>query len=160
MSVTDLCSGAAEILLNAAENRQKVPCSERFTRNNGTFPDLLGTAETRAPLGFQDFVPSVPGVPSDFEDLGKGHSKKSIYMEYLDEPGGDGGEAVAPSMKVPTVATCQTCTHRRMPGLSAGYCAGRDDLPHVYTAGHPLRILPDDLGGTCGAWERHPFEEG
>jgi hypothetical protein len=48
--------------------------------------------------------------------------------------------------------SCQSCHHFSRPGLSEGYCAGRDDLPHAYGAGHPLRKLPSDSGLSCEAW--------
>lgn len=48
---------------------------------------------------------------------------------------------------------CRTCRHIARPGLSPGYCGGRDDLPPAYTAGHPLRRLPADGGATCTTWE-------
>lgn len=50
-------------------------------------------------------------------------------------------------------ASCRTCQHLKRPGLSAGYCGERDDLPHAYTAGHPLRRLPADGGASCTTWE-------
>ncbi|MDD3328790.1 MAG: hypothetical protein PHW25_17035 [Zoogloea sp.] len=50
-------------------------------------------------------------------------------------------------------ASCRTCRHLKRPGLSDGHCGGRDDLPHAYTAGHPLRRLPDDGGVSCNTWE-------
>ncbi len=49
--------------------------------------------------------------------------------------------------------SCRTCRHLRRPGLSDGHCGGRDDLPPAYTAGHPLRRLPDDGGTSCTTWE-------
>jgi hypothetical protein len=49
--------------------------------------------------------------------------------------------------------SCRTCRHLRRPGLSDGHCGGRDDLPPAYTAGHPLRRLPDDGGASCTTWE-------
>lgn len=52
-----------------------------------------------------------------------------------------------------TAPSCKTCQHLRRPGLAAGYCGGRDDLPPAYTAGHPLRSLPDDQGKNCRTWE-------
>lgn len=55
-----------------------------------------------------------------------------------------------------TAPSCRTCRHLKRPGLSPGCCGGRDDLPHAYTAGHPLRRLPDDGGASCGTWENHP----
>ena len=50
------------------------------------------------------------------------------------------------------VPSCKTCRHLHRPGLSGGHCGGRDDLPHAYTAGHPLRRLPDDGGANCTTW--------
>ena len=52
-----------------------------------------------------------------------------------------------------SATSCRTCRHLKRPGLSAGYCGGRDDLPSAYTAGHPLRRLPDDGGASCTTWE-------
>ena len=49
--------------------------------------------------------------------------------------------------------SCRTCQHLKRPGLSDGHCGGRDDLPPAYTAGHPLRRLPDDGGASCATWE-------
>ncbi len=49
--------------------------------------------------------------------------------------------------------SCKTCRHLKRPGLSDGHCDGRDDLPPAYTAGHPLRRLPDDGGASCTTWE-------
>lgn len=62
------------------------------------------------------------------------------------------GTPTPPPRNAP-VASCRTCRHLGRPGLSAGYCGGRDDLPPAYTAGHPLRRLPDDGGASCTTWE-------
>lgn len=51
--------------------------------------------------------------------------------------------------------SCRTCQNLKRPGLSAGYCGGRDDLPPAYGPGHPLRCLPDDGGDSC-----HQYENG
>ena len=50
--------------------------------------------------------------------------------------------------------TCPHCTHFRRPGLSAGYCGGREDLPPAYGANHPLRQLPADKGASCKEFQR------
>lgn len=49
--------------------------------------------------------------------------------------------------------SCKTCRHLKRPGLSAGYCDGRSDLPPAYGPGHQLRRLPADGGATCTTWE-------
>ena len=54
-----------------------------------------------------------------------------------------------------TARGCKSCRHRRRPGLSAGYCSGRDDLPGAYGLHHPLRKLPDDQGATCTSYRPH-----
>jgi len=54
----------------------------------------------------------------------------------------------------PTPERCADCRHLRRPGLGNRYCGGgRDDLPHAYGPGHPLRRLPEDGGETCEKWE-------
>jgi hypothetical protein len=50
---------------------------------------------------------------------------------------------------------CSMCRYRRRPGLSPGYCSGRDDLPPAYGLHHPLRKLPADLGATCASYRPH-----
>ncbi|MCD6682094.1 MAG: hypothetical protein LT102_15865 [Burkholderiaceae bacterium] len=49
------------------------------------------------------------------------------------------------------IASCRRCRHFRRPGLSDGYCTGRDDLPHAHGL---LHELPDDEGMRCNAFER------
>jgi hypothetical protein len=41
---------------------------------------------------------------------------------------------------------CCNCAHFKRPGLSAGYCTCRDDLPHAYGF---LHRLPLDQGAQC-----------
>lgn len=48
------------------------------------------------------------------------------------------------------IRSCGRCRHFGRPGLSDGYCTGRDDLPSVYGF---MRALPDDKGATCGAFD-------
>ncbi|MBX3678548.1 MAG: hypothetical protein KF710_00040 [Rhodocyclaceae bacterium] len=50
---------------------------------------------------------------------------------------------------------CWACRHCKRPGLSAGYCGGRDDLPPAYGLYHPLRKLPADQGTSCGSYQAH-----
>ncbi len=52
------------------------------------------------------------------------------------------------------IRSCRRCRHFRRPGLSDGYCTGRDDLPSVYGFMHEL---PDDEGMRCDAFERGPM---
>lgn len=54
---------------------------------------------------------------------------------------------------VGTVKACRCCQHFARPGKSDGYCSGRDDLPLVYGANHPLRRLPADGGASCNQWK-------
>lgn len=49
------------------------------------------------------------------------------------------------------IASCKRCRHFRRPGLSDGYCTGRNDLPSAYGL---LHELPDDEGRRCEAFER------
>lgn len=44
------------------------------------------------------------------------------------------------------IGRCRRCLHFRRPGLSDGYCTGRDDLPRVYGF---MRKLPSDGGAQC-----------
>lgn len=48
------------------------------------------------------------------------------------------------------IGRCRRCRHFRRPGLSDGYCTGRDDLPHAYGFMHRLS---DDGGARCGAFD-------
>lgn len=62
-----------------------------------------------------------------------------------------------PTTSTMTTASCKTCRHRKRPGLSAGYCSGRGDLPGAYGVHHPLRKLPADMGEGCASYQT--FEE-
>lgn len=46
---------------------------------------------------------------------------------------------------------CRRCVHFARPGMSDGYCTGRDDLPQVYGQMHSL---PADLGAGCGEFDK------
>lgn len=48
------------------------------------------------------------------------------------------------------IRRCRDCRHFRRPGQSAGYCAGRADLPHAYGL---LHHCPDDDGAQCCAFD-------
>lgn len=48
---------------------------------------------------------------------------------------------------------CKACAHYARPGMSAGYCATRTDLPAAYGHHHPLRQLPADAGASCITYE-------
>lgn len=48
------------------------------------------------------------------------------------------------------IRSCSRCRHFRRPGLSDGYCTGRDDLSHAYGFMHRL---PDDGGARCDAFD-------
>lgn len=66
----------------------------------------------------------------------------------------DAVEAALLHQAVPAATACRTCRHLRRPGRAdPGYCSGREDLPHAYGAGHPLRRLPADHEAACGAWD-------
>jgi hypothetical protein len=56
------------------------------------------------------------------------------------------------TVAVPEKHECRTCEHLRKPGLSDGYCSGRDDLPRAYGKHHPLRECPADGGASCAMW--------
>lgn len=59
-------------------------------------------------------------------------------------------------VSVAVVRCCNSCRHCATPGRSAGYCAGREDLPPAYGINHPLRKLPADAGVSCQSWA--PFD--
>ena len=69
------------------------------------------------------------------------------------ESGTEEGVTPTPPPRNAPAASCRTCRHLKRPGLSAGYCGGRSDLPPAYGPGHPLRRLPDDGGASCTTWE-------
>lgn len=53
---------------------------------------------------------------------------------------------------------CALCVHHARPGLSMGYCGGREDLPPAYGTNHPLRQLPEDGGATCTHYQHYSEE--
>jgi hypothetical protein len=48
------------------------------------------------------------------------------------------------------IGRCRRCLHFGRPGLSGGYCTGRDDLAPAYGL---LRELPDEGGARCDDYE-------
>lgn len=48
------------------------------------------------------------------------------------------------------IGRCRRCVHFARPGMSDGYCSGRDDLPEVYGQMHSL---PADMGAGCDHFE-------
>lgn len=47
------------------------------------------------------------------------------------------------------------CRHLHRPGMARpGYCGVRTDTAPAYGPGHPLHVLPADLGAGCEAFER------
>lgn len=64
----------------------------------------------------------------------------------------DLAEASVVPPEPPQERLCVSCVHFRCPGRSSGYCGGREDLARAYGEGHPLRVLPDDGGTSCGRW--------
>lgn len=59
-----------------------------------------------------------------------------------------------PTEKNATAAhRCKACANYARPGMSAGYCAARHDLPLAYGPAHPLRKLPADAGAGCTTYK-------
>ena len=81
-------------------------------------------------------VPNVPRVPTQSA-----------------ENDGKAVERPAPKAYEMVERACVDCEHFARPGLSDGYCGGRDDLPPAYGANHPLRELPGDGGASCDQWQ-------
>ena len=100
--------------------------------------------------------PAVP-MPSDLAALFDACTKAGLYddadraalpaMLALDAQGTRGLIEAMHSR----IGRCRRCRHFRRPGLSDGYCTGRDDLPAVYGFMH---ALPADEGATCAAFDR------
>ncbi len=152
----DWAALVADSALYLPKNEAKGPCSDSTDRNKPIFSDNVGTAETRANTGFQGDCSDVPSVPHDFEWSRVSEDEKYNPSSFL-EPVGGGVQGQSAPHKTTLEPACRTCAHFRRPGLSDGYCGGRDDLPHAYTPGHPLRKLPDDGGASCAAWLLHPY---
>lgn len=148
---SELVADAAQ---NLPKNEAKGPCSDPTDRNKPIFSDNVGTAETRVNTGFQGVCSDVPSVPQDFEWSRVEETENHNPLSFI-EAGGGGGSGESAPHKTALETSCRTCAHMRRPGLSDGLCSGRDDLPHAYTPGHPLRRLPDDGGRSCSAWALH-----
>lgn len=137
------------------KNEARLPCSDSNGRNNSQNPEKVGTAESLTSSGFAGSVPTVPTVPTIFEGTREERSKNSNPSSFKSSDGGGVEEGFAPSEKALDFV-CRRCASFRRPGLSDGYCGGRDDLPPAYTPGHPLRQLPENGGASCSIWQLHP----
>lgn len=144
----------ADAALNLPKNEAKGPSSDSTCRKKPDFSESVGTAETRANTGIYVVSSDIPTVPSDFERQRVGKQEKTNPLSFI-EAGGGGGYGESAPHKTALETSCRTCAHMRRPGLSDGLCSGRQDLPHAFTPGHPLRRLPDDGGRSCPAWALH-----
>ena len=142
----------ADSVQNPPKNDAKAPCPDSAGRNKPQNPEKVGTAETLSIAGFQGFVPT---VPTCFERPRVEEQEKCNALSFK-KPDGGGVEGPSAPHKKARESSCLTCAHLCRPGLSNGHCAGRDDLPFAYTAGHPLRQLPPDGGAICPTWALHP----
>lgn len=141
-----------------SSHAQNVDAEGLFRVEPGTENDQPGTdcaPETQSWSGFHEFVPGVATVTGSCEKVRLEHRANAVPSSFS-KPGGDGfGEAFAP-VQVGSVPSCSCCAYLRRPGLSDGLCGGdREDLPHAYTSGHPLRRLPGDGGADCPRWALH-----
>lgn len=155
----DWAAMVADSALNLPKDEAKGPCSDSTGRNKPEKPEKVGTAETRAPLGFSGSVPTVPTVPTSFERSRVREDEKHNPSSFKRPAGGGLGEALAPQKNDAGEVDkpgCSSCEFIKRPGLSDGLCGGgRDDLPPAFTTGHPLRLLPSDGGASCPRWALH-----
>ncbi|MGB8884882.1 MAG: hypothetical protein WCC44_13520 [Azonexus sp.] len=115
--------------------------------DQATIAEVLARCEqdTGARAYFVDRAAEAPDLPTceDFEE-------RAAIMEF------DAGLSRADAEQAAALDVgCITCAHFARPGLSDGYCGGRDDLPRAYGENHPLRKLPSDQGATCKEWRAH-----
>lgn len=155
----DWAAMVADSALNLPKDEAKGPCSDSTGRNKPQKSEKVGTAETRAPLGFPGSVPTVPTVPTVFEWSRVSEDEKHNPSSFIEPAGGGRGEALAPQKydaDKDGKQGCSSCEFIKRPGLSGGLCGGgRDDLPAAFTPGHPLRLLPSDGGASCPRWALH-----
>lgn len=118
--------------------------------------------ESRGFVGFEGTPPGpfqkiegerAANDPGQKQPLARAAATLAEGLPRQHESGTEEGGTPAPPPRNAPAASCRTCQHLKRPGLSAGYCGGRSDLPPAYTAGHPLRRLPDDRGASCTTWE-------
>jgi len=69
----------------------------------------------------------------------------------------ENGQVIGTPNRAAKIATaghrCKQCANYARPGMSAGYCATRTDLPAAYGPAHALRQLPADAGASCTTFE-------
>lgn len=134
----------------------QAPNSDMGCRNKPIISDIVGMAETRASIGFEDVYSDIPTHPTDFEWSRVEGNENNNQSSFFKPVGGGLQGQSAPSEAMTFLPSCKTCAHLRRPGLSDGLCSGRDDLTHAYTPAHPLCQLPTDDGASCTVWCLHP----
>lgn len=118
------------------------------------FPDLDPVAVAFAPERDQaEVLAAYPDALALFDACAKAglygdDDRAALPAMFALDPEGTRGLIEAMHDRI---ASCRRCRHFRRPGLSDGYCTGRDDLPHAYGL---LHKLPDDEGMRCEAFER------
>lgn len=124
-------------------------CSYSESRNKGTDVGTENEMQAIEVKQLHGSCSDVPTVPHVFDKA----KVRNVSSRESDAGGWSDQEAVAPESGR-AVRGCRACAWLRRPGLSGGYCAGRDDLPRAYGQHHPLRRLPDDGGMGCGSFLR------
>ena len=108
-------------------------------QNNPETEGLLGSLGT-PPSPFQKIEGArAANDPGQKQPLARAAATLAEGLPRQHESGTEEGGTPAPPPRNDPAASCRTCRHLKRPGLSAGYCGGRSDLPPAYTAGHPLR---------------------
>lgn len=150
----------ASLVANSAPKMAENPdFGPLFPQKVGTDSGGVGTKSPSQPIDQKqvfDFVPTVPSVPTVFEEQRVREDEKHNRLSFLESAGGEVKGQSAPHKTTSASPSCKTCAHLRRPGLSDGLCSARDDLPPAFAPGHPLRQLPDDGGASCTAWRLHP----
>jgi hypothetical protein len=110
-----------------------------------------GTLKNQNNPETEGFLGSLGTPPAPFQKIeGAKAANDPTQKPPLARPAAINAQPVRQRQPAPS---CRTCNHARRPGGLTTLCGGRDDLPHAYTAGHPLRRLPDDGGASCAVWD-------
>ena len=115
------------------------------------YPTALAAEPLPGPLP-DDLPPAIATMFAKCVAVGLYDEAEGAVLRAMHAADPDGTRVLVAEMHA-RIGRCYGCQHFSQPGLSDGYCGGREDLPHAYGPGHPLRGLPVDGGATCTAFK-------
>ena len=143
------------------QNTRNKPVTMRLSDVPGTRNTANRTRNMQKSKPLRQTMPTVAGWIDQMRDAFGPEMINSAIRAGIDgQPtfvARENGQVIGTPNRAAKIATaghrCKQCANYARPGMSAGYCATRTDLPAAYGPAHALRQLPADAGASCTTFE-------